>query len=293
MKYTKGFRGIKVEIVEVTREPFKVFWDWYKMTWSTLHNVAYDYHNPQIFSACMDVLNNRALPTPKEAVQVQFRVTGLSRVGLAQITRGRVGWAYNVLSQMPQPVQHNVTIPINIATKYEAIVERLVYDSQRLYDDLIKDGIPPQDARYVTLHGQQTDLIILTNYAALQGYFARRCENGLTDELNLVGRLLRRELVKIAKTSRQQNGWAHLLEKLDAMGADKQICVNTDRVFGNTGRFKSVGPQIPTPGTENAPDFDFTKSAWYYELQKLPDDLLFPGEKAMITRWKNGGGLLE
>ena len=49
------------------------------------------------------------LPVPQEALNFQVRVEGLSRVALAQFTRGRVGWAYCVTSQMPEVIEHDVT----------------------------------------------------------------------------------------------------------------------------------------------------------------------------------------
>lgn len=146
----------------------------------------------------------------------------------------------------------------------------------------------------MTIHGQATNLVCVVNFMALRGYFARRCENGLTDELNLIGRLILKELraAHLSSDGTEKvpgSGWLVLLTKLEAMGADK-VCLNTDKVFGNTGRSPSVGKHIPSSVNEgNKADWDFSKSAWFYELQELPDDLLFPGEKEMIQDWKTIG----
>ena len=196
---------------------------------------------------------------------------------------------------MPETIEHEVTIPKNIyESQFSEEALELVHKSQKLYDKMVAAGVPPQDCRYLTIHGQTTNLVCVVNFMALRGYFARRCENGLTDELNFIGRLILKEL-RLAHLNADGtdkvfgSGWSVLLTKLEAMGADK-VCLNTDRVFGNTGRSPSAGAHIPSSvNEENKADWDFSKSAWYYELQELPDDLLFPGEKEMIQDWQTIG----
>ena len=76
------------------------------------------------------------------------------------------------------------------------------------------------------------------------------------------------------------------MTKLEAMGADK-VCLNNDKVFGNTGRAVSAGEWVPSSTNEaNRADWDFSKSAWFLELQELPEHLLFAGEKQMIDDWR-------
>jgi len=285
---SEGFKDVEVELMDLTVNPFKTFWDWYKVTWNDTSEAPFELDDPVVEKACDDVLNGRALATPMEAVKIQFKIRNLSRVALAQITRGRVGWAFNVESQMPRPVKHRVTIPLSIVRHdlYNNI-KVLHEELMTVYDELCKSGVPPQDARYVLLHGQQTNLVVDTNYMALRGFFARRCENGLTDELNLVGRLLKLEIAKKIRFYPIGYGWQKLLAKLDCMGADKKVCLNNDMVFGNTGRYPSANDNVPSPDGKIKPMQDFKKSAWYMELKQLDASLLFPDEKEMIERWKS------
>lgn len=297
MTVSNGFGNIKVTLLDAGIEnPFQMFWNWYRETWYTLRNQEYDPTNPKHVEACKEVLAGTALPVPQEALNFQIRVEGVSRVGLAQFTRGRVGWAYCVTSQMPEAIEHAVTIPKNIF-EHPVFGEKaatLVKQSQELYDQMIAAEVPPQDCRYMTFHGQQTNLVCVVNFMALRGYFARRCENGLTDELNLIGRLIRHELIKShlnddGTEKVPGSGWSTLLTKLEAMGASK-ACLNTDKVFGNTGRAPSAGKHIPSlVNPENLPDWKFDKSAWFFELLELPDHLLFPGEREMIEDFKTIG----
>lgn len=310
---SNGFEDLNVELVRVSHEnPFEMFWDWYKETWLDLHDKPYDHNDPTHVAACVDVLNRRALPTPMEVLSFEVRITGLSRVALAQITRGRIGHCYNVQSQMPQHIDHKVTIPKNVYENpmFLSRALKLQQMASSLYDDMYAAGIPPQDCRYVTLHGQQTSMMWHVNFGALVGWYSMRCENGLTDELNFVGRKLRKLLFDrfILKQDEKHvndpknpngyystlsltpvtpgSGWDYLLPKLDCMGADRGVCLNTDKVFGNTGRFPSVSHSIPSSVNEkNKCDFKFDQSAMYYELLAADESLLFPGEKQMIEHW--------
>lgn len=308
---SNGFDNLKVELVSVSHdEPFRLFWNWYRETWRELHDVEYDPHNSHHVKACTGVLNRTSLPTPMEVLNFEVRITGLSRVALAQITRGRIGHCYNVQSQMPQRVEHAVTVPRNISEhpEFGTRVRFIQEQMSNLYDEMFEAGIPPQDCRYVTMHGQQTTLMWSVNYGALLGWFAMRCENGLTDELNLVGRLLRRELLnKFVETTRyysldnfvaqQKNvdkqfgsGWTELINKFDCMGAAQEKCLNVDDVFGNTGRFPSAHSGVPSSINTHAQSrYRFDKSAFYLELLNMDETLLFPHEKEMIADWKSIG----
>lgn len=295
-----GYSNLRVELCKLEPEPYRLIWRWFRETWESLHGQEYDSLNPEHVTAVKDVCEGRALPTPLEQLSVEFRVSGLSRVALAQITRGRVGWAYNVLSQMPAPITHAITVPLNVDQdeKFGPRARELARLTAELYDEMIEAGVPPQDCRYLVLHGQQTSITCGTNYAALKGFFMMRAESGLCDELSLVARLLRAEIQRKSLESGFE-GWASLVSRLDCLGAHQGKTLITDRVFGATGRFPPGSPQVSVPEAESGrfplnpiADYDFSKSAWFLELQRLPESLLFPGELEMVERWKRGGTLL-
>jgi len=299
MSSKNGFQHIKVTLLDSGNpQPFKMFWEWYRETWYSLRNQEFDPNNSKHIEAAKEVVDGKALPVPQEALNFQIRIEGISRVGLAQFTRGRVGWAYCVTSQMPERIEHDVIIPKNIYRhpKFGKMARELVTLSQKLYDQMIDDdSIPPQDCRYLTLHGQTTNLACNVNFMALRGYFARRCENGLTDELNYIGRLIRHELTKAhlnpdGSDKVSGSGWSYLLEKLEAVGANRKVCMNNDKVFGNTGRYKSAGDWVPSTINESNPsDWRFDKSAWFLELQELPPHLLFEDEREMVDDFRTIG----
>ena len=78
--------------------------------------------------------------------------------------------------------------------------------------------------------------------------------------------------------------YTKIITPADAAGAARKVGQNYDGVFGNSfKRYPDANDEI-TKITENC-SYDYTKSAWYLELQRLPKDLLFDGEQEMIDSW--------
>lgn len=293
-KISNGYENISVEIIDYNKELAKHAWNCYRMTWKELQNVKYDENDDRIKQAINDIIMYRALPMPREQGIITFRINNISRVCLAQLTRQRKA-CFNVESQMPRPIEHNVIIPLNIVNDKELNEEavKLVKASQKLYDKCIKKGIPPQDARYITLHGQTTSCVYVVDINTFVSSFGQRCENNIADEINLVYRLCKFAILnkinedlnnkEIDKLTWQM--YNRIIVPADCQGAKQKVCVNYDKVFGNGAqRYQSANKEIEEI-TKNA-DYDFKKSAWYLELQRLPDYLLFDDEKEMIEKWK-------
>jgi thymidylate synthase ThyX len=280
MSHTNGYDKLKVTLVQKTEEPFALIWRSFRQTWIHLQNKEYDSCDDECSQAIDDVLAGLALPVPLEALQLELRIEGLSRVALAQITRGRIGHAFVVESQMPQHISHQVVLPLNIAqSQFAERAKQLIENTQQLYDDMYDSGIPPQDCRYLISHAQTCSLTWHVNYTALRGFFAMRAENSLTDELNLLCRLIRRDLL-----SDNCLQWRRLASQLDCIGAKQHKALMIDRVYGNAlSRYPCANERVQE-ATDNA-DYDFALSAWWAELQRLPADLLFPDEAEAIQHY--------
>lgn len=294
MNVSFGYEDISVEVIDYNKELAKHAWNCYRMTWKELQNVEYDCNDARVKNAINDIVMYRALPMPREQGIITFRINNISRVCLAQITRQRKA-CFNVESQMPRPIKHNVMIPLNVCQDEELRDEafKLVEASQKLYDKCIEKGIPPQDARYLTLHGQTTSLVYVVDVNTFVGSFGQRCENNIADEINLVYRLCKKAILTKIQTDLESKEideltyqmYARIISPADCQGAKTHVCLNYDKVFGNGAqRYPSANEEIEDI-TKNS-DYDFKKSAWYLELQKLSDDLLFPDEKEMIERWQ-------
>lgn len=292
-KISKGYEDIKVDVIDYVKDIAKHAWDCYKMTWRGLQNVEYDVNDHRVQEAVRNIMFYRALPMPREQANITFKIQNTSRVMLAQITRQSLG-RFNVESQMPEPVGHNVILPLNIYenTKLSDKAKRLIELSQEVYDECIAEGIPPQDARYLLMHGQTTSLAYVANVNVFTSAFAMRCENNLSDEINLVYRLCKKAILDKVEED-YKNGeidvltyefYTKIITPADAAGAARKVGQNYDGVFGNSfKRYPDANPEI-TQITENC-SYDYTKSAWYLELQRLDKSLLFDGEQEMIDSW--------
>lgn len=293
-KISNGYEDISVEVIDYNKNIAEHAWNCYRMTWRDLQNVDYDVNNEKVREAVNNIIKFRALPMPREQAIITFRVNNISRINLAQITRQRKA-AFNVESQMPEPVEHNVILPLNIANneKLAKKAQDLILLSQEVYDACIEEGIPPQDARYLLMHGQTTSLAYVVDINTFVGSFAMRCENNLSDEINLAYRLMKREILYKVKDDFDAGVideltyqfYTEIIKGADAAGAARKVGQNYDGVFGNSFKRYPDANEDVTKITENC-SYDYTKSAWYLELQKLPDDLLFDGEKEMINNWK-------
>ena len=297
-----GYKGIGVSIIGYTKHPAKVMWDMLKQTWIELQNIEYDPNLPIVREFITGSLERRLNPTPQETVMIQAVFHNISRVNLAQLTRHR-GWLFQVESQMPQHVKHNVVLPLNIVQSefYERAV-KLIEESQKLYDDMTRgndDGrdhtvIPYQDARYLLMHGQTCDASCSFTLPQLVNVCGQRLENNTADEINYAFRHLLKELKKAIALDTEMDELDKMvyevnLGRCDAFGANQKKCFTGDDVFGNSfKRFPDGNPNV-TKVTENC-KFDYSKFAWYAELKRIYDEepeLLLDGEREMIESWED------
>ena len=296
-----GYKGISVEIISYTKRPAKIIWDMLKQTWISLHDVDYDPNNEMVKEFINDSLSKRLNPVPQETILIQAVFKGISRVNLAQLTRHR-GWIFNSESQMPQPVNHNVIIPLNIVNSpfYER-AKKLIEDSQRLYDDMTKGNenkettnIPYQDARYLLIHGQTADISASFTLPQLVNAVGMRFENNTHDEINYTFRLLVKELRKAIEEDKEMDSldklvYNTLLNNCDVFGANRKVGTCHDAMFGNSFKRFNDADSYVTETTENCL-FDYKKLAWYDELKRIykeEPELLLPGEKEMIESWED------
>lgn len=109
-----------------------------------------------------------------------FRITGVSRVLLAQLTRHRIA-SFSVESQRYckiDPAQE-VIIPGTISKNAEA---RKAYSdalraTNRAYNTMLELGIPYEDARYIAPMCVTTSLIMTMNARELRHFLSLRCCN--------------------------------------------------------------------------------------------------------------------
>ena len=114
-----------------------------------------------------------------EHVSFTFKIEGVSRALLAQLTRHRIA-SFSVLSQRFCDMgEMPLVIPESIKENKELLNEfGIVMDAVKaFYHKAVKAGIPKEDARYITPQAVCTELVLTMNARELRHFFSLRCCN--------------------------------------------------------------------------------------------------------------------
>ena len=127
-----------------------------------------------------------------------FRVEGVSRVLLAQLTRHRLA-SFSVQSQRYCGADPDIVQPFSMADWElvdELVAARRAVD--RLYNKAVRLGVPAEDVRYFTLQGGVTSLIVTMNARELRHFFSLRCCNRAQWEIRELARRMLAECSVVA-----------------------------------------------------------------------------------------------
>lgn len=108
-----------------------------------------------------------------------FKVEGVSRALLAQLTRHRIA-SFSVVSQRyVDMIDAKFVIPDAIMKDTAAYREFtfMLGEIKRAYEFFVGRGIPKEDARFVLPNATTTDLIMTMNLRELRHFFSLRCCN--------------------------------------------------------------------------------------------------------------------
>lgn len=106
-----------------------------------------------------------------------FRVSGVSRVLLAQLTRHRIA-SYSVQSQRYCGVKPEWVIPQTVKDAgYEKGMRVLCEDAYKIMEKMMEAGVPAEDARYIIPQGVTCSLVVTMNARELRHFFSLRCCN--------------------------------------------------------------------------------------------------------------------
>lgn len=125
-----------------------------------------------------------------------FRVEGLSRAALAQLTRHRLA-SFSVQSQRyVKLTDWKAVFPERVmSTPFAEEAENIVRQSMDLYQRMVEAGVPCEDARYFTPQAITTDLVMTMNARELRHFFSLRCCNRAQWEI----RHLADDMLKLCK----------------------------------------------------------------------------------------------
>ncbi len=123
-----------------------------------------------------------------------FRIEGLSRAALAQLTRHRIA-SFDVQSQRYVKLDNpEMVVPDTVRnSEFYAEACELMEKSMNLYKRMLEGNIPCEDARYITMQAVPTALIVTMNVRELLHFFSLRCCNRAQWEI----RHLADEMLKI------------------------------------------------------------------------------------------------
>ena len=123
-----------------------------------------------------------------------FRVEGLSRAALAQLTRHRLA-SFDVQSQRYVKLSGDdfLVIPESIQNSpFSQEAQNLMRDTMHLYRRMVDAGLPKEDARYITPQAVTTALIMTMNARELLHFFSlRTCNRAQWEIRELADRMLR------------------------------------------------------------------------------------------------------
>lgn len=105
-----------------------------------------------------------------------FKLEGISRVTLAQLTRHRLA-SFSVSSQRYIRIidADYVTPQTIIDNGWEDNYRKMVFDSLNLYTLMANDGVPYEDARYVLPQAFTCNIMLTMNARELRHFFSLRC----------------------------------------------------------------------------------------------------------------------
>lgn len=140
-----------------------------------------------------------------EHLQYTFSVEGVSRALLAQLSRHRVGFSMSVKSQryvkyssdsksggfdyvVPKKVEDK-----GLTNKYNEMMHTI----QCMYDELIKLGIPQEDARSVLPQSSTCDIVLTVNMRSLLDFYSKRSGKGAQQEITVLAKELKEKVCQV------------------------------------------------------------------------------------------------
>ncbi|MEM0290204.1 MAG: FAD-dependent thymidylate synthase [Metallosphaera sp.] len=106
-----------------------------------------------------------------------FSIEGISRVASHQLVRHRVASYTQTSHRFARPTEeyYNPIIPNSIKKRgLDEVAKKTYNDAYNRYFELLKSGVPEEDARYVLPNGVNTNLVVTMNARELYNFFGLR-----------------------------------------------------------------------------------------------------------------------
>lgn len=152
-----------------------------------------------------------------EHVSVTFRIEGISRSCLAQLTRHRMA-SFSVMSQRYSTIEGDdwYVMPQSFTDKGEEVMfEAAMNRAKRDYLHAIEKGIKPEDARFLLPEATKTNLIMTINVRSLMNFLSLRLDKSAQWEI--------RELAAAMVQALKNEGgeWLELMKLIEEVSNER------------------------------------------------------------------------
>jgi len=140
--------------------------------------------------------------SPIEHASFTFLIEGISRVTSHQLVRHRIASYSQQSHRIVKILPDNFVIPPSIESNSrskEIFVETLK-QCMNCYEELLKLGIPREDARYIIPQAVKTSIVVTMNARELLHFFNLRLNVDSQWEIREMAKLMLREVLKVAPT---------------------------------------------------------------------------------------------
>ncbi|MDW8083395.1 MAG: FAD-dependent thymidylate synthase [Sulfolobales archaeon] len=135
-----------------------------KLSQDTLSYYLRDYPEKDV---CGWILESVNFPSVLEHISFTFLIEGISRVTSHQLVRHRIA-SYTQESQRYIEVKCEYIVPESVRTSgFEERFREVVENSFKLYAEMVKAGVPIEDARYILSQAVTTKILMTVNLREL------------------------------------------------------------------------------------------------------------------------------
>lgn len=144
-----------------------------------------------------------------EHIYFSFGVEGISRALSHQLVRHRIA-SFNQQSQryvkFTQNYDYIVPDSLKNDKKFSTRIDSFVNEAHRLYEEMVAEGIEPEDARYVLPNASETKMLVTMNARELMHFFTVRCCNRAQTEIRQLAIIMLKEVKKVAPSVFERSG---------------------------------------------------------------------------------------
>ena len=285
--FHNGYENIKVELIDwAGNDLAQKVYEFGRLSHDSYEPlpVVYDEYEEKCEWLINKIIKGTTLPKfALQGTRLTFRISNISRICLAQLTRDSAIFASASTGVFPMSQDFN--IPMSL---YK---DNFIMDKLKQAQDLLEEAyiyacekeIPTIEARYIGLHCQTISLTASYTISDFVRSCYSRTSSNFCDECNYVYRLMYRELMRCLN----YDVWDRLSEKLWKWLIPENKCINDDtykreRLFNSDFTYdKDYKPELPALN-------DWRKSGWKMELERMYNDnnnYITEKEEEYIKEW--------